>query len=119
MSYKHDADRTPNALPTIDADDVACRVSGTATDDARLFELFDGELPAAIIAAEKLMIARALVAYRGNRAAAARRLGIHRQLLYSKLRKYGLAHAQQGSASSTSPSAAASDKSYRRPCRRD
>ena len=36
------------------------------------------------------MIRRALAACGGNRAEAARRLGIHRQLLYEKMRRYGL-----------------------------
>jgi two-component system NtrC family response regulator len=36
------------------------------------------------------MIRRALDAAGGNRAEAARRLNIHRQLLYEKLRRYGL-----------------------------
>jgi two-component system NtrC family response regulator len=35
------------------------------------------------------MIRRALAASEGNRAEAARRLGIHRQLLYEKMRKHG------------------------------
>ncbi|MFO1071943.1 MAG: helix-turn-helix domain-containing protein [Geminicoccaceae bacterium] len=36
------------------------------------------------------MIAEALRQAGGNRAEAARRLGIHRQLLYTKARRYGL-----------------------------
>ena len=36
------------------------------------------------------MIRRALAAAAGNRAEAARRLGIHRQLLYEKLKRYGI-----------------------------
>jgi DNA-binding NtrC family response regulator len=39
---------------------------------------------------EKLLLERALRAASGNRAEAARSLGIHRQLLYSKLKEYGL-----------------------------
>jgi two-component system NtrC family response regulator len=50
----------------------------------------DGELPAAVEQLERVMIRRALDQSRGNRAEAARRLGIHRQLLYRKLRQYGL-----------------------------
>jgi two-component system, NtrC family, response regulator len=36
------------------------------------------------------MIAEALTESKGNRAEAARRLGIHRQLLHAKAEKYGL-----------------------------
>ena len=39
---------------------------------------------------ETAMLRRALAASGGNRAEAARLLGIHRQLLYEKLRRYGL-----------------------------
>jgi DNA-binding NtrC family response regulator len=37
------------------------------------------------------MIRKALHACGGNRAEAARRLNIHRQLLYAKMQRYGLA----------------------------
>ncbi|CAM3607834.1 sigma-54-dependent transcriptional regulator [Paracidovorax anthurii] len=50
----------------------------------------DGELPQAVERLERLMLAHALAQARGNRSLAARRLGIHRQLLYSKLAQYGL-----------------------------
>jgi len=49
-----------------------------------------GDLPTATARLEAAMIRRALAACGGNRAEAARRLGIHRQLLYTKLRKLGL-----------------------------
>jgi two-component system NtrC family response regulator len=39
---------------------------------------------------EEAMIRKALREATGNRAAAARQLGIHRQLLYSKLKQYGI-----------------------------
>lgn len=39
---------------------------------------------------ERERIAAALVAAGGNKAEAARRLGIHRSTLYEKLKKYGL-----------------------------
>ncbi|MGH6797428.1 MAG: sigma-54-dependent transcriptional regulator [Roseiarcus sp.] len=48
-----------------------------------------GDLPAAVARLETMLIRRALGACRGNRACAARRLNIHRQLLYQKLRRYG------------------------------
>ncbi|MBB1603605.1 sigma-54 dependent transcriptional regulator [Variovorax sp. UMC13] len=49
-----------------------------------------GELPASVEKLERLLIAHALAQANGNRAEAARRLGIHRQLLYKKLAQYGL-----------------------------
>jgi DNA-binding NtrC family response regulator len=57
-----------------------------------------GDLPTAVARLETAMIRRALDAAGGNRAEAARRLNIHRQLLYEKLRRYGLepSTAQQG-----------------------
>lgn len=51
----------------------------------------DGELPAAVERLERAMIEHALERTQGNRAEAARRLGIHRQLLYRKLSQYGMA----------------------------
>jgi two-component system NtrC family response regulator len=49
------------------------------------------ELPAATERLERALIGHALAGAGGNRAEAARRLGIHRQLLYRKLAQYGLA----------------------------
>lgn len=49
-----------------------------------------GDLPAALARLEAEMIRRALAASGGNRAEAARRLGIHRQLLHEKLKRHGL-----------------------------
>jgi two-component system NtrC family response regulator len=49
-----------------------------------------GDLPTAVARLEVAMIRHALAATGGNRAEAARRLNIHRQLLYEKLRRYGL-----------------------------
>ena len=50
----------------------------------------EGDLPAAIARLEAYMILRALRESGGSRAEAARRLGMHRQLLYSKAQKYGI-----------------------------
>ncbi|AEL09174.1 sigma-54-dependent transcriptional regulator [Xanthomonas campestris] len=47
-------------------------------------------LPEAVAQLEKRMIQAALTQAQGNRAEAARQLGIHRQLLYRKLDDYGL-----------------------------
>jgi len=49
-----------------------------------------GDLPAALARLEAEMIRRALAASGGNRAEAARRLGIHRQLLHTKLTRQGM-----------------------------
>jgi two-component system, NtrC family, response regulator len=53
-------------------------------------DFMQGELPAATAHLEQAMIRRALREAGGNRAEAARRLGIHRQLLYAKLKEYGI-----------------------------
>jgi DNA-binding NtrC family response regulator len=51
--------------------------------------LLDGEMNIAVESLERTMIQRALDAAAGNRTEAARRLGIHRQLLYKKLKQFG------------------------------
>lgn len=51
----------------------------------------DSDLPAAVAQLETEMIQRALEACDGNRTEAARRLNINRQLLYTKMQRYGLA----------------------------
>jgi DNA-binding NtrC family response regulator len=51
-----------------------------------------GDLPTALARLEEAMIHRALDACGGNRAEAARRLNVRRQLLYTKMRRYGLLH---------------------------
>jgi two-component system NtrC family response regulator len=50
----------------------------------------DEDLPSATARLEELLIRRALARSAGNRAEAARMLGIHRQLLYAKMKRYGL-----------------------------
>jgi DNA-binding NtrC family response regulator len=50
----------------------------------------DGDLPSAVARLERRMIERALHECGGNRTEAAKRLGIHRQLLYAKAQKYGI-----------------------------
>lgn len=50
----------------------------------------DLTLPEAVAGLERAMIRRALAEVRGSRAEAARRLGINRQLLYEKMKRYGL-----------------------------
>ena len=53
--------------------------------------LLEADLPAAVAQLERTMILRALETCDGNRTEAARRLGINRQLLYSKMQRYGIA----------------------------
>jgi DNA-binding NtrC family response regulator len=48
------------------------------------------DLPSATARLEEMLIRRALTRAAGNRAEAARLLGIHRQLLYAKIRRHGL-----------------------------
>ena len=53
-------------------------------------ELIVGDLSSAVAKLEAAMIRKALDACGGNRAEAARRLNIHRQLLYTKMERYGI-----------------------------
>jgi two-component system NtrC family response regulator len=73
--------------PTITAEDFSFLVSGGHGDTQ---DWLAGDLPSAVARLEAAMIRRALAATDGNRAEAARRLGIHRQLLYEKLRRLDL-----------------------------
>ena len=84
--------------PVVDVDDlsfltaiVAPTPDGTET------------LPAAVARLERAMIWRALAASGGNRAEAARRLGIQRQLLYDKMRRYGLELSAEATAPAGNP----------------
>jgi DNA-binding NtrC family response regulator len=52
--------------------------------------LLEADLPTAVAMLEEAMIRKALEACGGNRTEAARRLNINRQLLYSKMQRYGL-----------------------------
>lgn len=58
----------------------------------------DEDLPSAISRLEELLIRRALARSTGNRAEAARILNINRQLLYAKLKRYGLDAAEDADA---------------------
>ncbi len=75
-----------------DADLAAALGAAPAADAAPALpaDWLEGELPVAVERLERLLIAHALAQAQGNRAEAARRLGIHRQLLYRKLTQYGL-----------------------------
>lgn len=72
----------------IDAADLANMFSSPAPVSAD--EDAPSDLPDAVARLERSMIADALAKSGGNRAEAARRLGIRRQLLYRKLVDYGL-----------------------------
>ncbi len=72
--------------PVIAAADLAFLQGSVAVSET---DWLAGDLPTALARLEAAMIRRALVASGGNRAEAARRLGIHRQLLYQKLERHG------------------------------
>ncbi|APO96006.1 sigma-54-dependent transcriptional regulator [Xanthomonas vesicatoria] len=74
---------------SIEADDLDEALGALAPPQA-MPAAPDMQLPEAVARLEKQMIQDALVHSGGNRAEAARRLGIHRQLLYRKLDDYGL-----------------------------
>ncbi|MBC7636949.1 MAG: sigma-54-dependent Fis family transcriptional regulator [Acetobacteraceae bacterium] len=71
--------------PVVDVDDFSFLVGV----QARTPEATD-TMPEAVARLETEMIRRAIAASGGNRAEAARRLGVQRQLLYDKMRRYGL-----------------------------
>ena len=78
----------------IDAADLALdgsEMTGLiAGDQALPSDWLSGTLPDAVERLERVLIAHALAQSQGNRAEAARALGIHRQLLYRKIAQYGL-----------------------------
>lgn len=76
---------------TIGAGDIDLGASEITVGRAPL----DSDLRAAVAQLETEMIQRALEACDGNRTEAARRLNINRQLLYTKMQRYGLAEASE------------------------
>ena len=74
--------------PVIQAEDLDFLHGAPGASPA--VDWLDGDLPSAVARLEMAMIRRTLAACNGNRTEAARRLNIHRQLLYEKLRRYGL-----------------------------
>jgi DNA-binding NtrC family response regulator len=56
--------------------------------------LLETDLPSAVARLEETMIQEALEACGGNRTEAARRLNINRQLLYTKMQRYGIADSE-------------------------
>jgi DNA-binding NtrC family response regulator len=81
--------------PVIVAGDLDFLGQASAGEEKPL-DWLAGTLPEAVARLETAMIRRALEASDGNRAQAALRLGIRRQLLYQKLARYGLARSQNG-----------------------
>ncbi len=63
---------------------TASRASGEEPD------WLAGDLPTAVARLEVAMIRRALASCGGSRTEAAKTLGIHRQLLHTKIQRYGL-----------------------------
>jgi DNA-binding NtrC family response regulator len=76
----------------IGADDIDLPEDGASGTrrDAMHPDWLAGDLPGAVARLERTMILAALREAGGNRARAARRLGIQRQLLYAKIDRYGL-----------------------------
>jgi two-component system NtrC family response regulator len=73
--------------PVVGEDDLGFLGDGAAAVAA---DWLSGTMPEAVARLEAAMIRRALGKSGGNRAEAARLLGIHRQLLYEKLRQHGI-----------------------------
>ncbi len=69
--------------------DFLVRSSGVRSDGSNN-AVEASDMPGAVARLEQAMIRGALEAAGGNRSEAARRLGIHRQLLHEKLRRYGI-----------------------------
>jgi DNA-binding NtrC family response regulator len=73
----------------IDAADVL-ETEQTVAHDAHAIDWPDEDLPTATLRLEELLIRRALSRCGGNGAEAARVLNIHRQLLYTKMKRLGI-----------------------------
>jgi DNA-binding NtrC family response regulator len=73
----------------IDAADVL-ETEQSGSDDAHAIAWPDEDLPTAALRLEELLIRRALSRCGGNRAEAARLLNIHRQMLYTKMKRLGI-----------------------------
>ncbi len=78
--------------PLVGLDDLPDLVRGQASGESepRLRELLTMPLEEATRALERMLITSALARSQGNKAEAARRLGIHRQHLYTKLKEFGI-----------------------------
>ncbi len=76
--------------PSIDASDLDFLRQAENADAPDTAAGTDLTLPQAVAELERAMIRRALAEAHGGRAEAARKLGINRQLLYDKMKRYGL-----------------------------
>ncbi|MEE8626503.1 MULTISPECIES: sigma-54-dependent transcriptional regulator [Methylobacterium] len=76
--------------PVIGAGDLGLGGSVPEDIEAALPAWLGDDLPTAVARLEEAMISRALRASGGNRARAAKALGIQRQLLYAKIERHGL-----------------------------
>jgi two-component system NtrC family response regulator len=73
----------------IDAADLVT-IEHSVANDARAPDWPEEDLPSATLRLEALLIRRALARCGGNRAEAARVLNIHRQMLYTKMKRLGI-----------------------------
>ena len=73
----------------VQADDLNF-IAASKPRDSVAIDWPDEDIPSATARLEAMLIRRALLRSDGNRAEAARALGIHRQLLYAKMKRYGL-----------------------------
>jgi DNA-binding NtrC family response regulator len=73
----------------IDAADLSM-IEHSVSHDTRALDWPEEDLPSAILRLEELLIRRALARCNGNRAETARVLNIHRQMLYTKMKRLGI-----------------------------
>ena len=73
----------------IDAADLPA-IEHPSSGSAAILDWPEEDLPAATLRLEELLIRRALARCGGNRAEAARLLNIHRQMLYTKMKRLGI-----------------------------
>jgi DNA-binding NtrC family response regulator len=76
--------------PQIGLEDLPELRTPAASRPSELSALLDLPLPVALERLERMLVEGALLQAGGNKSEAARRLGIHRQQLYAKLRELGL-----------------------------
>lgn len=76
--------------PVVLADELAFLRAAHPADTGADTAIPASDLPGALARLEQAMIEKALAETAGNRSEAARRLGIHRQKLHDKLRRYGI-----------------------------
>jgi len=86
---KNVLERASILTPRLEIDVADLDLAGAAWRTPAV-DFLAGTLSDAVARLEEAMIRKALREAAGNRAAAARQLGIHRQLLYSKIKQYGI-----------------------------